>query len=136
MYCKNCGYAMDDHAAVCVRCGTAAGTGSGYCPCCGAQVKADQLVCIECGAALGKNAEYTANVPGMNRSRIAAGILGILVGGLGIHNFYLGFNVRGAVQLVLTLLSCGLGSMWGFVEGILILVGRINHDAQGLPFTQ
>lgn len=136
MYCKNCGNPMEDRATVCVRCGVAAGNGSSFCPCCGTPVKDNQLVCIECGAALGRRPGGYGYTHPTNKSRIAAGILGILVGGLGIHNFYLGFNVRGAVQLVLTLLSCGLGSVWGFVEGILILVGRINHDAQGLPFTQ
>jgi len=105
-------------------------------PGCGAQVKDNQLVCIECGAALGRQPGGYGYVPAMNKSRIAAGILGILVGGLGIHNFYLGFYVRGVAQLVLTFLSCGAASVWGFVEGILILAGRINYDAQGLPFTQ
>ena len=136
MYCKNCGYTMGERDAVCTRCGAAAGNGQNFCPGCGAQVKDNQLVCIECGAALGRQPGGYGYVPAMNKSRIAAGILGLLVGGLGVHNFYLGFYVRGVVQLVLTFLSCGAASVWGVVEGILILSGRINYDAQGLPFTQ
>lgn len=62
--------------------------------------------------------------PVSSKSKIVAGVLGILLGGLGIHNFYIGKTTRGVVQLVLTLLSVGIASIWGLVEGILILVSR------------
>lgn len=62
------------------------------------------------------------------KSKIAAGILGILLGGLGIHNFYLGFTGKGIAQLLITLLSVGflswVSAIWGLVEGILILVSK------------
>ncbi|OKL50699.1 hypothetical protein BM477_01495 [Boudabousia marimammalium] len=72
------------------------------------------------------------------KSRVVAGVLGILLGGLGIHNFYLGYTKLGVIQLVLTILSFGVASLWGFVEGILYLVGntpRWSQDAQGLPLS-
>ena len=47
------------------------------------------------------------------KSRMAAGLLAILLGVLGVHNFYLGFTSRGVVQLVVSLvggiLTCGTG---------------------------
>jgi len=68
------------------------------------------------------------------KSRIAAGILGILLGGLGIHRFYLGYVGIGIAQIAVTIVTLGVGSIWGLVEGILILTGNgITKDAQGRP---
>ncbi|MBQ4313487.1 MAG: TM2 domain-containing protein [Clostridia bacterium] len=68
----------------------------------------------------------------IQKSRLIAGLLGIFLGGLGVHNFYLGFNSRAVIQLILTICSCGLGSLWGFIEGILILMGNVRVDASGV----
>ena len=68
------------------------------------------------------------------KSRIAAGILGILLGGLGLHRFYLGYVGIGIVQIVVTIVTFGIGSIWGLIEGILILTGSgITKDAKGRP---
>lgn len=61
------------------------------------------------------------------------GLLGIFVGGFGIHNFYLGNISIGVIQIIVTLVTCGLGSLWGFIEGILILCDRITVDGEGKP---
>ena len=69
------------------------------------------------------------------KSRIGAGLLGIFLGGFGAHNFYLGYTSRALAQLLITCLSFGflyfISSTWGLIEGILILVGTINKDADG-----
>lgn len=71
------------------------------------------------------------------KSRIGAGLLGILLGGFGAHNFYLGYKGKAVTQLLITCLSFGflyfISSTWGLIEGILILVGTINKDADGKP---
>lgn len=71
------------------------------------------------------------------KSRIGAGVLGILLGGFGVHNFYLGYKGKAIAQLLITCLSFGLlyfvSSTWGLIEGILILVGTIDKDANGNP---
>jgi TM2 domain-containing membrane protein YozV len=69
------------------------------------------------------------------KSKLAAGLIAILVPGWGIHNFYLGFTGKGIAQLVLTLTCVGMivSIPWSIVEGILILVGSIKADASGLP---
>ncbi len=131
MYCRNCGNQMNDNAAVCVSCGAAKGTGMSYCPNCGAQVQPGASVCLNCGVALTPSFD-----PATQKSKLAAGLLGIFLGGLGIHNFYLGYTGRAVIQIVLTLLSCGIGSIWGLIEGILILCGKINEDANGNPLKE
>ncbi len=65
----------------------------------------------------------------VQKSRIAAGLLAILFGVFGVHNYYLGFNSRATIQLVVSLagglLTCGIATaamaIWGLVEGVLIL---------------
>lgn len=74
-----------------------------------------------------------------NKSKVAAGLLGIFLGSLGVHNFYLGFITKGIIQLLLTLLTFGIGliasEIWALVEGILILTShtgdKAHQDAQG-----
>lgn len=71
------------------------------------------------------------------KSRVTAGILGILLGGLGVHNFYLGYTSKAVVQLLLTVCSCGallpISWIWGFVEGVMLLAGSTKQDGRGLP---
>ncbi len=65
------------------------------------------------------------------KSKLAAGLLGIFVGGFGIHRFYLGYIGIGIIQIIVTIFTFGVGALWGFIEGILILAGTMNKDAQG-----
>jgi TM2 domain-containing membrane protein YozV len=69
------------------------------------------------------------------KSKVAAGLLGIFLGGFGVHRFYLGFTKIGIIQIVVTIITCGIGHLWGFVEGILYLVGSNGYttDATGRP---
>ncbi|NJX14483.1 TM2 domain-containing protein [Tamlana crocina] len=53
--------------------------------------------------------------------KILAGVLGILFGGLGIHKFVLGYNKEGVILLIATILTCGIASIVGFIEGIIYL---------------
>lgn len=63
------------------------------------------------------------------KSRLAAGLLAFIFGVFGVHNFYMGFNGRGTIQLLLALvggiLTCGIGTVaaaiWGFIEAVMIL---------------
>ena len=54
------------------------------------------------------------------QKKLVAGILAILLGGFGIHKFYLGYIAAGVVQLVLSFL-CGIGGIIGLIEGIIYL---------------
>ena len=131
MYCKNCGAQMNDNAAVCVNCGAPKGAGTSYCPNCGSQTQPNAAICLNCGVALNGPAPVPVGVE--QKSRMTAGLLGIFLGGLGIHNFYLGYTTKAVIQLILTLVSCGIASIWGSIEGILILCGKIKVDGKGIP---
>ncbi len=61
-----------------------------------------------------------ATVPGAEK-KIAAGICGILLGGLGVHKFILGYTKEGIIQIVITVVTCGVGSIIGLIEGIIYL---------------
>ena len=79
--------------------------------------------------------------PYQQKSKLAAGLLGIFLGGFGIHNFYLGYQNKALIQLLVSLiagpLTCGIAaiamSIWGLIEGIQILTGSINVDANNVP---
>lgn len=127
MFCKNCGTELPD--------------GAGFCPSCGTPAGADAP------KTAGEPAQPTQQPaqptpPAANRkSKIAAGLLGIFLGSLGIHNFYLGFNKRGLLQLLLTVCTCGLGALpmqiWGLIEGIFYIIGKDGYtaDANGVPLS-
>lgn len=136
MYCRNCGNLMDDNAVVCVKCGVQKGTGKSFCHNCGQPSNPEANVCVNCGVAF-KNTALNSEA----KSKLIAGLLGIFLGSLGIHNFYLGFTKKATIQLLICLvggiLTCGIASfavsIWGLVEGIMILVGKIDVDANGVP---
>jgi TM2 domain-containing membrane protein YozV len=58
--------------------------------------------------------------PGAEK-KIVAGILGILLGWLGIHKFYLGYTKEGIIQLIIGVVTCGLSGIIGLIEGIIYL---------------
>lgn len=127
MYCRNCGKEIADNAAVCIGCGVATGQGVNFCHNCGAQTAPGAAVCTQCGVALAQPIPV-----GEQKSKLTAGLLGIFLGGLGVHNFYLGNTGKAIAQIAL---SCcfGVGAIWGLIEGIMILTGSINTDANGVP---
>ncbi len=56
------------------------------------------------------------------KSQLIALILVLVVGGLGIHRFYLGYTWQGIVQL-LTLGGCGV---WALIDLIRIIMGTLK----------
>jgi TM2 domain-containing membrane protein YozV len=68
--------------------------------------------------------------PLSDKSKIVAGVLSIALGGFGVGRFYTGHIGLGVAQLVVTLVTCGLGHIWGLIDGVLILVNG-GTDAEG-----
>jgi TM2 domain-containing membrane protein YozV len=54
-------------------------------------------------------------------TKMVAGLLGILLGGFGVHKFYLGFTGAGVITLVVSFLTCGMFGIIGLIEGIIYL---------------
>ncbi|HXH61946.1 MAG TPA: TM2 domain-containing protein [Fimbriimonadaceae bacterium] len=60
------------------------------------------------------------SVPGAEK-KVLCGVLGIVFGGLGVHRFILGDTTGGILRIVITLVTCGAGSIIGLIEGIIYL---------------
>lgn len=134
MFCRNCGQQYpSDQAVMCVKCGVQRGTGINFCHNCGQPTQPSAMVCLNCGVSLQNGAVAGTDA----KSKMAAGLLGIFLGSLGVHNFYLGYTTKAVIQLVMSIVSCGflapVSGIWGLIEGIMILTGSINVDGKGNP---
>ena len=129
MFCKQCGKPIDDGQELCEEC-KVAGTAS---------ETAQPIQSEEQSSNTNETYNAAPNVSSSPKSKIAAGLLGIFLGSFGVHNFYLGYTGKAIAQLLITLLTCGIGafisSIWGLIEGILILTGSINTDGKGNPLS-
>jgi TM2 domain-containing membrane protein YozV len=110
-----------------MSCGCPPKSGKKFCQHCGADTDPAAEICVKCGVRL------ATAIPEDAKSKLVAGLLGLFLGGLGVHRFYLGYVGIGIVQIIVTLVTFGLGVLWGMIEGILILAGSINKDAKGQP---
>ena len=112
------------------------------CPRCSAQNSSLNTTCMTCGSALPiapmpmqQVPNYGGAQPAGADKKILAGILGIVLGGLGIHKFVLGYNQEGViligvylVSIVIAMVTCGIGiplifvpTIIGIIEGIIYL---------------
>ena len=58
------------------------------------------------------------------KDKTTTALLAIFLGGLGIHKFYLGGpkqKTAGIIQIVVTIITCGFGSVIALIEGIIYL---------------
>lgn len=85
---------------------------SKFCSNCGEKIDGKAEICPDCGV------RQVGTSTG-EKDKIVAGILGILLGGLGIHKFYLEDNKMGV--LYLCFFWTGIPAIVGFIEGILYL---------------
>ena len=74
---------------------------------------------------------------GQPKNKIVAAVLAFFFGTFGVHNFYLGYNSRGLIQLLLSVIVIGLPitAIWAFIEFIMIIMrsGSYGCDATGQP---
>jgi TM2 domain-containing membrane protein YozV len=122
-FCRNCGKDLPLQAVACVACGLPPDAESKFCPACGTPTDPRQVVCVKCGVALRAGGAVAGE-----KSKVAAGILGILLGSLGIHKFYLGYSKEGGIMLAVTLLGALLtAGIAGFVVAVIGLIEGIIY---------
>lgn len=69
-------------------------------------------------------------IPYSDKQKLIAGLLNILLP-FGVGRFYIGDTKTGVWQLIVTLITCGLGSLWSLIDGIMMLVNDDTKDANG-----
>lgn len=119
-------------------------TNTATCPKCSYQNSNFDNNCRNCGSSLMTNQipnygglQATARPPGADK-KVAAGICGILLGGLGVHKFILGYTTEGVITLLVSLVggffTCGITSIAmniiGIVEGIMYLTKSDEEFSQ------
>ncbi|MEU3465827.1 TM2 domain-containing protein [Streptomyces sp. NPDC006733] len=65
--------------------------------------------------------------PYSDKSKVTAGLLSLFLGGFGVGRFYTG-HIGMALGQLFTLGGCGI---WSLIDGIILLTGNNNTDAQG-----
>ena len=88
------------------------GNATKFCKDCGEKINAKAEICPKCGVR-----QEVVRTGG--KSKIAAGLFGIFLGGLGIHKFYLGQIGWGIVYLIFCWTA--IPELVGFIEGIIYL---------------
>ncbi len=112
------------------------------CPGCATQNVGINARCTNCGTVLPISPMPMQHVPNYGTAKqagaekkLAAGICGILLGGLGIHKFILGYTQEGVILIsvyiaafIIAMVTCGIGTpliflptVIGVVEGIIYL---------------
>lgn len=118
---------METRYVNCGNCGSQNVAGSGRCANCGTVLQMPHMPIQPAGGGGGQ-------IPGAEK-KLVAGLCGILVGGLGVHKFILGYQQEGfiylgmlGVGLILTFISCGIlgfvliiPGIMGLIEGIIYL---------------
>ncbi len=87
------------------------------CQYCDTQIKDEDIQCASCGSRLDALEGWEITAP--KKTKITAGALALLLGGLGLHKFYLGS--WGAGVLYLLFIWTGIPILLAIVEGLRYL---------------
>ena len=118
-----------------------------YCTNCGARLEDGAVFCTNCGHRVSQYTQQRKNIlDDLNegyqtlmsrpKSKLIAGILAIVLGSVGIHDFYLGYTKKGVIHLLMYVFFLGwISHAWALFEALYIFIGRISTDADGNPLT-
>ncbi len=118
--CIACADDINARAEICPKCGVRQPAFK-FCGACGAQLDARAEICPKCGVrqVILPQSGATATTSVGEKSRVVAAVLAILLGGLGVHKFYLGNTGLGILYLVFCWTF--IPAILGIVEGIMYL---------------
>jgi len=116
-----------------------------FCGKCGRVIEDNENKCPYCGSELNdENIGNNENISDEDyefddttfdaekKSIVVAGLLQIFLGVFGVGRIYLGYYKMGIIQIVVSLFTFFIGgAMWGFIDGIRILCGKVPCDANG-----
>lgn len=114
-FCRSCGGVIKKAAAMCTKCGVSVSEIVGlpddiHCTSCGETIKKMAVNCPKCGV------PNQAPVAPSIKSRKTAFWLALLLGGLGVHKFYLGYWGWGIILLLL--MMTGVSALIALVQAI------------------
>jgi TM2 domain-containing membrane protein YozV len=112
VFCTKCGFQNDEYTPTCLSCQAPLPNIGGYQP-------------IQPPVPMyGQPPAQDWKQAGGDK-KIIGGILAIILGGLGVHKFMLGYQREGVIMLLVSVLSCGVFypvmHIIGIVEGIMYL---------------
>lgn len=103
-----------------------------FCKQCGNQIPDAAAICMKCGVPTGISLVSGSEAA---KSRMTYILLGLFLGGLGIHNFYAGYTNKALAQLLIIIFTGWLlvpiiaVGIWVLVE-----VCTVNRDSKGVQF--
>ena len=98
-----------------------------FCSSCGAIIKKEAEICPKCGVRQKSESEkHTVSTPKGKKSRVTAAVLAILLGGLGIHKFYIGKIGWGILYVIFVWTY--IPAIVGLIEGIIYLTSTKTDE--------
>ena len=94
-----------------------------FCFACGAQIDPRAEICPKCGVR-----QTTAVAVGAGKDRVAAAALALILGGFGVHKFYLGKVAQGVIYLIF--FWTGIPALVAWIEAIIYLAKSDEAWAQ------
>lgn len=123
----------------CEYCENEVSTGVMRCPYCGGPISSTlhgQMISAPInamGTGLPEKLNGGCVVPHKGKNKWVFVLLGVFLGGFGVHNFYAGYIARGVIKILITIVSMGLlfwiSWIWAIVE-----ICTVRIDAVGYPF--
>ena len=107
----------------CPQCGTPIVPGAAFCPQCGAKLF-EQPAAPQQPEMQPQQPVYPVSE---EKSKIAAGLLAIFLGTLGIHKFYLGYTKEGVIMLLVSIFGAIVLGLGPIVMGIIALIEGILY---------
>ncbi len=86
------------------------------------------------GGRTSSGSSYTYSTPSSGsaslngKSKVTVILLCLFLGGLGVHNFYMGETKRGAMKLIGTFLLYGIGSILALIDLVKLIIGSYRYN--------